>query len=518
MKIKLTVLIKLFLFVIFSGMNSYSQKQEVKQLDTSKVLPINDQIFKIIINKEFGALMGTQSRTDIGNFAALDLKEAEVSFSGNFVFKNASVLGIKLSGASLDGIMPIFSNTSLNSKLGIGAQYSFLVGDRTVTLEDVVYKAFIDKQRAARLKYETDYLKALNEQAIVAGKVEEMKAVKAEKETQLKKYNDDAFKRVQRKAVDQKMTIRRSIEKELENTALSQSERENCQVEWFAVDAEVKAAEKEIKSAAELANMSYEIQNTNLSIKNYERQMDEMKPTGVRTGVVDSEMTAARETFWEEAEKVLAATDFTLQWITVGYSLGNSDFKLFDSKLVYDQQIMKDHNVSHKVTAQWSRYHLSSTKAETYFVSAGLIGGISDNLSELTAVEINERNNYNTGDYRYTVKKYAAYIGDYKENIRLVHFNADYYHFFFKDNFAAVHLFPEYVIKNHAKPRINSGIGLVFNFKDETKAASVVTAEVYYDFEDWTDNADPEMSNGVFKRGNLGVRFSFPIKFNPKTQ
>lgn len=43
---------------------------------------LDDRQFKSIINEEFGTLMGSQSRSDIGNFAGLDLKEAPVSFSG----------------------------------------------------------------------------------------------------------------------------------------------------------------------------------------------------------------------------------------------------------------------------------------------------------------------------------------------------------------------------------------------------------------------------------------------------
>lgn len=61
------------------------------------------QLVKKIVNQQFGNLISQDSKTNIGNFASLDLKKAEVNFNGNVFFNNGSVLGIKAKGAVTTG-------------------------------------------------------------------------------------------------------------------------------------------------------------------------------------------------------------------------------------------------------------------------------------------------------------------------------------------------------------------------------------------------------------------------------
>ncbi|MFN5428768.1 MAG: hypothetical protein ACK5BO_12090, partial [Bacteroidota bacterium] len=106
------------LILLLLGQISFGQ-------DSTKVGLERPQV-KRLINQQFASLINPQSNNIIGNFASIDLKEAEVNFAGNIVFKNGSILGVKAKGGVTDGFLPVFSNSELNSKFGLDVQYNFL--------------------------------------------------------------------------------------------------------------------------------------------------------------------------------------------------------------------------------------------------------------------------------------------------------------------------------------------------------------------------------------------------------
>ena len=110
---------------------------------------------KKLINQQFGNLITPQSNNNIGNFASIDLKEAEVNFAGNMVFKNGSILGIKAKGGVSDGLLPIFSNTKLNTNFGIDVQYNFLdFAKKSIKYYNSSYAAVQNKIKLIKHEYD----------------------------------------------------------------------------------------------------------------------------------------------------------------------------------------------------------------------------------------------------------------------------------------------------------------------------------------------------------------------------
>ena len=94
--------------------------------DSSDHNGLSPSVFKRVLNQQFTNLITGKSKNSIGNFASLNLKESEVSFSGCTIFPNNSVLTVKVSGAVSDGMFAIFSNSKLNTEVALGIQYNYL--------------------------------------------------------------------------------------------------------------------------------------------------------------------------------------------------------------------------------------------------------------------------------------------------------------------------------------------------------------------------------------------------------
>ena len=109
---------KKILFLIFLTSLALVVNAEVK-IDSAKkgeIKRLEKPLVKKFINQQFGDLINPQSSNNIGNFASLDLKEAEVNFAGNVIFNNGSILGIKASGAVSDGFLSVFNSNKLNAE------------------------------------------------------------------------------------------------------------------------------------------------------------------------------------------------------------------------------------------------------------------------------------------------------------------------------------------------------------------------------------------------------------------
>jgi len=55
--------------------------------------PSFKDVFRPLLLRSFANLLSPQSNTSVGNYAALDFKEAEVTFAGSILLKSSSVIG-----------------------------------------------------------------------------------------------------------------------------------------------------------------------------------------------------------------------------------------------------------------------------------------------------------------------------------------------------------------------------------------------------------------------------------------
>jgi len=445
-----------------------SQSKVCSQDTNKKVSEIGfDKVqFRKIINQQFGSLITGVSKTTIGNFVSLDLKETEVSAAGNSIFKNGSVLSYTIAGGVSDGFFPLFSNSKLNSKISVDLQYNSLsfLSKQSVTFTDKSFREFETKKN--QLEY--DYIE--KQRALNNGK--EGKRLLIEKN----KLNDQVSK--------------------LQEQLSSHEDARNEAVELTELQRD---------------SISYEIGTAKHRIGFIDSVL--ASPVSINALQVDLRLWRAEEL--KKMKSAIEIVGFKFGWVSVGYKVKKTDFKTFDSLAVFNTQIRDTNNVSHEVRVQYSFYKYITRINESYFWCVGASLNLSDNFTELTKTEFQEARDYgpNSGD-RTTLNKYDAYIGAYKKKLKGVRFYADGYMFFAKDNALAVHAYPELLIKDHQKPLSNLGLGLLFSLKDSKDETAVVNTELYYNFLDLFNTADSEKK--VFERNSIGLRFTFPIKFKTK--
>jgi hypothetical protein len=411
-------------------------------------------LVKKFINQQFGNLISPQSNNIIGNFASLDLKDAEASFAGNIVSKKGSILGIKVRGAVTDGLLPVFSNNRLNSNLGLEVQYNFLDFSKK---KKIYYDHFdCEKYIARKRKIEHDY---------------ELKKIEIGNE-------------------QEKILLQIEIEK---------------------ADKQILTLENKLRTISGLTEDSLNIEILKLRQNRVflENQLENLP------GKTDLlfKLAMQRNSEISKAQSELRIDGFRLGWFSVGYSMTNNVFKLFDGTLAPDRQISKISFASHSIRFQYSFYCKSPALYKSFFISVGTAFSVQDNFADLTKIEITETTEYgvNSGE-RSVTSKYNAYTGSYYDNLKSFSVFCNIYWFLFDDNKGALHLYPEYISMERIKPEANLGSGFLMAFKDKETTDNIINAELYAYLSDlFNINGTDE---NLFKRSGYGIRFTFPINFN----
>lgn len=211
----------------------------------------------------------------------------------------------------------------------------------------------------------------------------------------------------------------------------------------------------------------------------------------------------------KEEKLSLGLSGFNFGWFSIGYKVNNNKFKHFSPI----DNIVTDLNfVSHEVRAQYARYNFSIKSFSSYFWQAGLAFQYTDNFDALTKKELIDVTNYTpVQGERTSTKKYNVYEGDYSKNKVKLKFYGDFYYFLFPKNIAAIHLFPEHKVAKGENPVTNCGVGFLFSYKDDKTDGAIINAELYYNFLDIFKTT--ESTYKFFERNDIGLRFTFPIKF-----
>lgn len=87
---------------------------------------LDSKTFKKVLNEQFSNIVTGQSKNTLGNFASIDLKDGEISFSGIAISKKGRIFGLKGSGGVNDGIFSILNNSSLNTKISLEGQFHLI--------------------------------------------------------------------------------------------------------------------------------------------------------------------------------------------------------------------------------------------------------------------------------------------------------------------------------------------------------------------------------------------------------
>lgn len=421
-----------------------------------KTKGLEKPLIKKFIHQQFGNLINPQSNNNIGSFASLDFKEAEVNFGGNIIFKNGSILGIKAKGAVTDGFLPVFSNDKLNSKLGLDIQYNFLDFKRKSIIYD---NSTCEKYQTLRTKVEQDY------------KIKKIEIEKRQKKILLQIDIEKITKQIS--TLETKLSVLPS--------GLS---KDSLDIEISKIKQELTFKKNQLENLPSKEAMLFELDN------------------------------------WKASEIVKAQSEvkihgFKIGWFSLGYGITNNAFKLFDGTLTPDKQISRANYANHTLRLQYSFYSRTPAAYESYFIAIGTAFSIQDNFSDLTKVEINETKNYGANlDDRFITSRYNAHQGTYSKDLKSLSLYVDFYWFLFDDNKGAFHFYPEQKIVENLKPSTNLGFGFLMTFKNKEKTDNIINSELYINLLDVSDNKNS--TEKLFTRCSYGIRFTFPINFNSK--
>jgi hypothetical protein len=443
-------LVLFFIIILFS----IKVKAQNKPDTISEQIGLKPEVFKKVLNRQFTNLITGQSKNSIGNYASLDLKETEVSFSGNTIFNGGSVLGIKASGAVTDGLFSIFNNSKLNTQVALEVQYDMLaLKKRSLTY-------YLDSKEARDKK------------------IEQIKSEYKTRELTIFHKQDSTLLQLRHKKL---MELIVSLQEK------AKTENNNLRKDSLAF---------------EIMKLNNLCDSIGIALQNF-------PSLGKQEFELDNWKAAAMT----KLDTAIEVYGMKFSWLTFAYKVNHNKFKLFDPAAVFSSQIVDTSFVSHEVRVQYSRYSWSKGAFESWFYCIGAAFGYGDNFLNLNKTEISETTNYgpNPGD-RAVTKKYNAYKGNYTKDMKSLRLYGDYYRFLFSGNVAALHGYPELLIRSNEKPVWNLGFGFLLSFKDDKE--SVVNAELYYNFLDLFKVTETDYD--LFERNDIGIRFSFPIKFKNK--
>lgn len=420
--------------------------------------------FRAILRKEFSALINPGSSLNTGNYAALETKDLAATFGGSSVFGNGSVLGVKFSGAVDDDIAAIWNNRKLSSTFTADAQYHFIRWRGVQSLDYLPDSC--DAARAREAKIMTEY----------DGKLAE---------------------------AEMRMDLKRMIW-EIERLKIAQAATKAAKTAKDK-DGNPKYRGYQIDSLA----YADTLQTTRLNALEMECDMLSRTGDATVTHIVLNQRAKALEGVFDNVR----ALGFGLSWFSIGYNYAASKFSLFNSTASLEDQVTKKTYGAHLMRAQYSIYSRPfSPEKRAYFISMGVTGGLSDNHEDLDEVTLKDETAVGADSLgRKKVATYNVLVGDYLSDLKTASVFAEVYYFVLKDKNAAFHFFPSYVVKDHATPSLDVGVGFFMGYGKKDSPLSALNVELFVLLQDVANGASSEET--VWSRSDLGIRVAFPINF-----
>lgn len=468
----------LLLFLILGNTVTYSQsknkplesnKDGIDLKETDKALSNED--FNTIIQTSFSKLVTGQTANNVGSYAGVDIEKTEVTFSPTFIMKNGNIITGKMTGGISDGFYAVFNNSKLNTNISLEVQYHFLYNK---TKRKIYY-------------YLSNYDKHIEENEKI-----------------MKEYKRDSTKIV---------NSFENNERIIENDKLTNDNK--------TFDTEIAGHNEKLKTATTAAEK--ELLTAQINSKTFKKKQNEDKIA--ENKILNTNYNSFKELLKignARADKIkeneiskLKIEGFQFSWFSLSYKLKNDEFRLLDPKEIYKNQITKDNYISHEFKTQYSYVHLNPGNYKTTYFTSSLTMKYKSNFNDLKKMEVTETNTIGTNpdQTRETNEKFYAYAGEYKTGITELNVDIDFYHFPFSRSAIGFHLFPKSKFTEDIKPVYNAGIGVVFPFIDKKKDKSIINAELYYNFANIFNSKNSDYT--FFERNSIGIRFTFPINFNP---
>ena len=472
------------------------------QTDTRKIIDSTElrKERQNTLAKSLSFLSSSNSFTSLGNFAAVSTDEKTIKASIFWLNKHFNMNTLTVQTGATEGIGTLFDEGSQESNVGIGFEHRILLQENK--------KPYVS-----------------------TGKVE-LNKITNQRRDLYDAYMDSIASFSKRLSIlDETMLERRERIIKVENDTI---------IETFLKSEEIlkKILPKEYSRLQRIEYAIGSFPNTFLvdSIKNnLVNQKDSLckRIEKKLEAIVSDKLGAFDDAFNEgnksliEKEKALKSKLFNLEFLSIGFNANNKGFKFFDSTMVSSKQVAKrDFTTLTFGLGYTSVRNIRVTKRDSLglvadfepnklrFFSIGTKFELTDNLTSLSDVEVQDTKFLDMPNERNVISTEKAKFGDYKEDLKSLVFEADYYQFFsYQSNSIALHLNPRHTIKDSSKPLTEFQIGLLFPFKKKDEEKTIVNIEVFYQLKDVFDTLD-KFEDGFFKRNIIGIQTSFPFNFN----
>lgn len=472
----------LFLGLSFFSLGLYAQE---KNDSVGKKSIIPDK-WKASLNGSYSTLVGADGNGGtIGSYASLDPLNASLSFKGTIPIAaksgRLSFLSIAAQGNLVNGnFATVFKNTRLNTSAGINLEYNFRFGKDNPAefgANDAKYTAdmrmITEAEDHAVNAYKNEIAKIAARQAALQDQVVRTNAQIAAKELQLKVFD-----------------------KTINNATETYEAKEKAYVESQKIVAELPKMRKSLETANfQIDSLGIVSANSGGLITKYRLQQRNLA----------NEKRAKLQNDYQFAE-------FKLFWVTLIAGAGKVDYYTFDGTKPFADQLQNPNLPTYKFGFALNFYDQDNLTKKAWMANLGVQWMKDNNLSLLSTQEISQESVYkNTaGDVtRKATKKYTAYtepdkIADYQQ----LSVFSNLYHIFNGGNIA-LHFFPSFYKPKDKRGYLDTGLGMMFSFKDQKKEKSTLNLEAYFVSVDSFNSLDA--TNNFWDRNEFGVRITLPF-------
>lgn len=454
------ILTSFFLILLLTS-NIFAQSKENK---CDEKCIESKQIFNRLIATQFSKIMTGNSFSNFGRFVTVSTEDKTLSVSGVILdsLNTNKVWTYNLSGGISDGITSVFNDFELNSNIGASVVLHYIINpfkSNRITIDEAEYKKIEKSKELLRLKFISDSIEIASKKERIDLKYQKMKLLK----------NEKILDSLHKMYVNQKGSLRKdSI------YAAFQILKHNKKV---LVEKLKKLTDKEFDN--KLFNLYQKFDEDSIALENKRG-----------SAVVE---------------------DLDLTWFSIGYGIRRDKFNLFDSSLVFDEQVKDSTTLSHKINIGLSRYRWGHASKNDLFWSLSTDFEYGSNLTSLTGIEIFDSSLISINPQRELIKKTSAFVDEFKKDIKRVTLRFDYYTFVGRKNEFALHFKPAIEIADFEKPNTSFLTGVLIPFKNTKKQTSAVNLEVFYQLNDIFDVSNS--NNIFFKRNTIGVQATFPFIF-----
>jgi hypothetical protein len=445
----------------------------LRPTDSSAIVEAIQRIdLQSIIRREFSYILTGSNKSQVGNFASVNITQPAATFNYSGVFKSGNVLSFNGTADVKNGLAPIFNSSKLNTDVSFQPKFSFLgAAHQSITVGEGDITKYIFSYDHLTKTYNENLVTSKNQLELGFIRKKRLKAEIAQLSGQLAADPNN-----------ERLQARQMLKQDSLNQML------------------------------QYLRTTYQI-----DINNYKGKDDAqfLHDLGTYQDNMKQNIIKQQKTLGDQ----LSPPKFMLHWYAISYKISNSAFSLFNPVLAYASQVKKTNFISHSVSLEYDLYHYNQFPWRTWYLSVGADPFIGDNLNNFKTQNMEDIKTYaTTPGTRNSTKTYTAYVdsGKYKSNLKGIKLHADFYYFMLNDNQLALHLNPQVAYSQGTLPEYDGGIGVLFCFKDSKDATgkAKVNTEVFCNFMDLTNS---QKASGSFTgRNTIGLRFSFPINFvNP---